>query len=92
MKLACGMVVFLRMAFSDHRRLHYGEHAKKVVIHPEHYAELVLELEPQFIYFNPTNPIQMPPGALMFEGILVESSEEPGTPKLINCKNEVIYL
>lgn len=92
MKFACGMLVFLRMAFSDHRRAHYGEHPKKILLHPEQYASLMLELSPQLTYFHSANQVNIPPGVMMFEGVIVEQSLEPGTPKLINCKNEVIYL
>lgn len=85
-KISCGVSLFVRMALSEHRKNYYGENAKSVILHPESFCDFISQITVH------SSILQAESDSVMFEGVIVCASYESGTPKLINCKNQVVYL
>ena len=85
--IAMGVFRFVVLALAEHRKEFFGQHAKQVVLHPESFADFMGSEEIRYLI-----PMQADEGNIIFNNVPIVPSNETGTPKLINCKNEVVYL
>jgi hypothetical protein len=84
---ACGAMTFIRLALQDHRKQFQGKIARRVVLHPETFKDFMVDP-----YARHCEACNWGNRAVFFEGTEIVESLETGTPKLINCKNEEVYL
>jgi len=90
-KYACGMINLLWHAIRQHEITFYGERPKRFELHPEVIASLWQEL-------NETNNLSNNPShfwnlsELKFLGVPIIEDALAKEAKLINSKNQIVYL
>jgi len=87
--IAMGAFKFVQLALMEHRKRFHGECAKRVVLSPASFADFMCshEIHHALTYGKPRDDC-----GVIFHNTLIVPSEELNTPKLINCRNEVVYL
>lgn len=82
-----GVFKFCMNAIDEHYNEHQGRYPKQIILHPISFSELMNDenMKRMISISNYGNPLK-------FRNVLFTHSYESGVPKLINWKNEVIYL
>jgi hypothetical protein len=85
-KYALGAIDMLRQAIYAHAREHQGKSPRRIEVHPEVVRSILADRRiGEFL-----NPMKV--DGFEFMGIPLIEDVLATQPKLINCKNEVIYL
>lgn len=82
-QLTCGLAHMFNRVISQHRAVHYGALPKRIELHPALLPALILEI---MDLDRPSN------GPLRYHGVEIAITTAASMPRLITCRNDIVYL